>query len=102
LWLGRELEEAFEMLGEQSEEQKAAKQQPSKEMIDAMNDKRKLDIEETKVKGDLELGAKKLELEEGKAVIDMNEKENDREAEFTIKKLAETAKLPKDAQEQLQ
>jgi hypothetical protein len=100
--VGRELEEAFEMLGEQSEEQKAAKQQPSKEMIDAMNDKRKLDIEETKVKGDLELGAKKLELEEGKAVIDMNEKENDREAEFTIKKLAETAKLPKDAQEQLQ
>lgn len=100
--VGRELEEAFDMLGEQSEEQKQAAQQPSKEMIDAMNDKRKLDIDEMKVKGDLALGSKKLELEEGKAVIDMNEKENDREADFTIKKLAETAKMSKQAQEKLQ
>lgn len=100
--VGRELEEAFDMLGEQSEEQKAAAQQPSKEMIDAMNDKRKLDIEETKVKGNLQISAKKLELEEGKAIIEMNEKENDREADFTIKKLAEAAKMNSNAQGQLQ
>jgi len=99
--VGRELEEAFDMLGEQSDEQKAASQQPSKEMIDAMNDKRKLDIEEVKVKGNLELSAKKLELEEGSKIIDMNEKENDREAEFTVKKLAEIAKMRKESQESM-
>lgn len=100
--VGRELEEAFDMFGEQSEEQKQAKQQPSKEMIDTMNDKRKLDIEEFKVKGDLKLDAEKLRLEEGKAVIEMNENENDRSTDFQFKKLAQIAKLPPASQDNLQ
>ena len=98
--VGRELEESFDLIGEKTDEQKESEKQPSKELMDAQQNKRKIDIEEEdaktrrmKVEGDQKINAAKLDHSSA-------EKENDREANFTMAQLAEVAKL--DNQEAIQ
>jgi len=95
--VGRELEESFELIGEKTDEQKEAEKQPTAEMIDAQQNKRKIDIDEEnaktsrmKVEGELKLDAAKMD-------HTSMEKENDRESDFTLQQLKD---LRNDAKQQ--
>jgi hypothetical protein len=77
--IGRQLEEAFELLGEQQEEEQGPPE-PDILMIDAQLRSRELDIKEKENQQDFALGVAKLEQEAA-------ENEADREAEFTLQEL---------------
>ncbi len=102
--VGRELEEAFEMMGEQPQEEEQP-QAPSEADINAQLKNRDLDIKEFKVKSDVVYNQEKVKLEALKIDASQFDKEADREANFQnnrFKKLAEDAKFSKQAQEQIQ
>jgi len=85
--VGRELEESFDLIGEKTDEQKEAEKQPTAEMLDAQQNKRKIDIDEkdAETKRMKVIGDQKIET----AKLDQNsmEKENDRESDFTLQQL---------------
>ncbi len=109
--VGRELEEAFELMGEEPPEEKQT-QEPSKEIIDAQLKSRELDIKEFKVQSDLQVDQGKLEISKGELALDAAkldaqqfDKEADREAGFQseeLRALARNAKFSKEAQEAIQ
>jgi hypothetical protein len=84
--VGRELEESFDLIGQpQQEEEEQEDSLTAKEEVDAQQRQQEIEIEDKKVEGNLAIDAAKLEQESV-------EKENDREADFTVKELAAIAK----------
>ena len=83
--VGRELEEAFDMIGQEPPQEEQAPEQPSEAMIDAQLRSRDLDLKERKNQDDFAIDSAKIELQAA-------ENENDREAQFTIEELRAIAK----------
>lgn len=83
--VGRELEDAFDMIGQQPPEEEQKPQEPSEAMIDAQLKSRELDIKERQVVGDQKLKAVELKL-------NAHENENDRQSQFTLEELRAAAK----------
>jgi hypothetical protein len=85
--VGRELEESFDLIGQQDQSQEEKPQAPDPAIIDAQLKSRDLDIKEFKVKTDAENDAKKIELDAASMQLESIELENNRGHQFTIEEL---------------
>jgi hypothetical protein len=101
--VGRELEEAFEMIGERpAEEEQQTQQPPMDVVIDAQNKARELNIKEFEARTKAANDARDLDLKEQKLVADTMDKENDREADFTLEELRSLRRDAKQNPESIQ
>jgi len=90
--VGRELEEAFELIGQAPPAEEQQPEPPSDALIAAQIKSRELDIKERKNEQDHAVDVANVELSRDKIILESHDKENDRDANFNVEELRRIAK----------